>query len=352
MAVGRISGPLLKDNLLRNGVNLAFETNLLYLDVNSRLVGIKTASPQYPLDVNGTTRSTNLEVTTQSNLATFTVTNNLISSSEGSIYIEPTGLNAVVYQSRMLIGTQLSIDGNTIATLGTNTNLEISTSGSGQVNINSNVNVYGNLHATGTITADGNIVIGDQSTDTVTFTGEVSSDIVPSQNNQFNLGSPSLKWATVYSNAAAIDTITATNLTVTDFKTAGLDVSGSSITTRNIDDNINLVTTGSGGVVVGNLKFVNNTITNTVAGGVTQFVETGTGYVKFAGTNGVVIPVGTVSGRPTALFSEQGMIRYNNELNLVEMWTGTSWFSVAGSSAGVTADVANDIGIAQTIIFG
>lgn len=352
MAVGRISGPLLKDNLLRNGVNLAFETNLLYLDVNSRLVGIKTASPQYPLDVNGTTRSTNLEVPAQSNLATFTITNNLISSSDDSIFIEPSGLNAVVYQSKMLIGTQLSIDGNTISTLGGSTNLEISTSGSGQVNINSNVNVYGNLHATGNITADGDILIGDQTTDTVTFTGEVNSDIIPSQNNQFNLGSASLKWATIYSNAATIGTITATDLTVTDFKTAGLDVSGSSITTRNIDDNLNLVTTGTGGVVIGNLKFVNNTITNTVAGGITEFVETGTGYVKFTGVNGIVIPVGSVAARPTSTFSEQGMIRYNNELNLVEMWTGTNWFSVAGSSAGVTADVASDIGIAQTIIFG
>ena len=33
MAVGRISGPLLKSNLIRNGIDLAFETNLLYLDV-------------------------------------------------------------------------------------------------------------------------------------------------------------------------------------------------------------------------------------------------------------------------------------------------------------------------------
>ena len=60
MAVGRISGPLLKANLLRNGVDLAFETDLLYLDVNNSRIGVKTASPQYDLDVNGTTRSTDL----------------------------------------------------------------------------------------------------------------------------------------------------------------------------------------------------------------------------------------------------------------------------------------------------
>ena len=55
MAIGRISGPLLKANLLRNGVDLAFETNLLYLDVNNSRVGINNATPQYDLDVTGTT---------------------------------------------------------------------------------------------------------------------------------------------------------------------------------------------------------------------------------------------------------------------------------------------------------
>ena len=60
MAVGRITGPLLKQNLLRNGVDLAFETDLLYLDVNNTRVGINTATPQYDLDINGTARSIDL----------------------------------------------------------------------------------------------------------------------------------------------------------------------------------------------------------------------------------------------------------------------------------------------------
>ncbi len=34
--VGRISGPLLRENLTRDGVNLRFESNLIYLDVNSQ----------------------------------------------------------------------------------------------------------------------------------------------------------------------------------------------------------------------------------------------------------------------------------------------------------------------------
>ena len=60
MAIGRISGSVLKSNLTRNGVDLAFETNLLYLDVTNSRVGIGTSEPTSTLHVSGTTTSTNL----------------------------------------------------------------------------------------------------------------------------------------------------------------------------------------------------------------------------------------------------------------------------------------------------
>ena len=85
MAVGRISGPLLKDNLLRNGVNLAFETSLLYLDVKNGRVGINNAAPLYQLDVIGTTQTTNIEAANQASLASFTLTGNTISSTSTTI---------------------------------------------------------------------------------------------------------------------------------------------------------------------------------------------------------------------------------------------------------------------------
>ncbi len=40
MAVGRISGPLLKANLERNGIDLAVETDLLYIDATNNRIGI------------------------------------------------------------------------------------------------------------------------------------------------------------------------------------------------------------------------------------------------------------------------------------------------------------------------
>jgi hypothetical protein len=54
MAIGRISGQMLKSNLLRSGTDLAFETNLLVLDVTNSFVGIGTATPARQLHISGT----------------------------------------------------------------------------------------------------------------------------------------------------------------------------------------------------------------------------------------------------------------------------------------------------------
>jgi len=58
MAIGRISGSVLKSNLTRNGTDLAFETNLLYLDVTNSRVGIGTSEPSTALQVAGTVTAT------------------------------------------------------------------------------------------------------------------------------------------------------------------------------------------------------------------------------------------------------------------------------------------------------
>jgi hypothetical protein len=54
MAIGRISGQMLKSNLLRSGTDLAFETTLLVLDVTNSRVGVGTASPARQLHISGT----------------------------------------------------------------------------------------------------------------------------------------------------------------------------------------------------------------------------------------------------------------------------------------------------------
>ena len=54
MAIGRISGQMLKANLERSGTDLAFETTLLVLDVTNSRVGVGTASPATTLHVSAT----------------------------------------------------------------------------------------------------------------------------------------------------------------------------------------------------------------------------------------------------------------------------------------------------------
>lgn len=65
---------MLYDNLERQGVDLAFDGNLVYLDVTTRRLGVGTDSPQYGLDVPANVRIANL-----------TVLGNTITSNTGKI---------------------------------------------------------------------------------------------------------------------------------------------------------------------------------------------------------------------------------------------------------------------------
>jgi hypothetical protein len=169
MAVGRISGPLLAQNLLRNGVDLAFETELLYLDVNNGRIGVQTSNPQYTLDVNGSMR-----VIGVSQLGNLTVsssnTGTLLSNSQGNVVIQaPTE-------------SQIQIKNDTVVT--------------------------GNLHATGNITADGSVQLGNMTgTDTLSLYADIITDITPQTPNQYNIGSEEKSWQTGYFNNLIASTV-------------------------------------------------------------------------------------------------------------------------------------------------
>lgn len=217
MAVGRITGPLLKANLLRDGVDLAFETDLLYLDVVNGRIGVKTTQPSHDLTVNGTTRTTNLEVETQADIATFTLQGDTISSTSGTINLEPSGANPVVYQGKIVTG-DLQLSTNIIETTGVNTDLNITTTGTGKVNVNADVLVNGDLHATGNITADGDITIGNNPDDVIVFNAEVASNIIPDVTNTYDLGTDPTtggkEWRTVYTRDVVASNVTADSILV------------------------------------------------------------------------------------------------------------------------------------------
>lgn len=350
MAIGRISGPLLKANLIREGVDLAFETDLLYLDVNNSRIGVRTSSPEYDLDVNGTSRTTNLTVDTRADIAQFTVTGNTISSSNNIINFVPSGGEATVYHSRAQIN-DLEIQGNTISTFVSNANIELRPNGSGIVDIQSNATVNGNLtvtgnaDVTGNVTISGNITIGDALSDTITINAAIKSDLIPEVDNTYDLGSAAYAWRNVYAQNFITDNLSLMNLSL-----GNLIFQNNEITTTAGTDLV-LYGNGTGGVKLGNFKFRDNTITNVSSNAISQLTSTGAGYFKIEGTNGVVLPRGTNSQRPTA-YAVLGMARYNTELRALEIWDGFSWASPAGSTGAVTGIQAEDTAVAFALTLG
>ena len=181
MAIGRISGPLLAQNLFRDNVPIAFynltsaEDPVLYLDVSNTRVGIRKDTPLYPLDVKGTINGDVLRIVQ---------TNNDVGTGVGTI-------------GKIYIST------NTIST--TVGPVNISPSGANDINLQSNTTVFGDLHATGNITADGDIGLGNVPTDRLRITAEVDSNIIPALDNTYNLGAADANWgagfiSNLYSN--------------------------------------------------------------------------------------------------------------------------------------------------------
>lgn len=350
MAIGRISGPLLKSNLIRDGVNLAFETNLLYLDVVNSRIGINTATPQYQLDVVGTARTTDLEILNQLDIGNFTITGNTISSDLPTISFVASGGEATAYHSRLVVN-DIELSGNKISTTASNANLELDPSGTGKVDIQSatditgNLLVNGNITATGDITIGGNLTIGDALTDTITINASIRSNLVPETDNLYDLGSPSYKWAAIYTQG-----IFANNLSLSSFDIGNIHLENNEITTTSSSDLI-LDPNGSGAVVMGNFRIRDNTITNFVSGSITEIAQTGTGYLKIAGTTAFVVPRGTTGQRPTA-YAVEGMMRYNLDSKAMEIWDGLQWSSPAGTIGAVSESTANDIAIRFALTLG
>jgi len=350
MAIGRISGQLLKSNLLRAGENLAFETDLLYLDVVNSRIGIKTATPTTDLDVNGHTRSTNITVDNQLNIGDLHFTGNTITSDSNTINFVAAAGEATVYHSRLQID-DLQLQGSTISTTVSNSSIELDPNGTGTVDIIANTNITGNLVVTGNVNATGNVVIGgniqigDALTDNIVINASIRSDLVPETDNTYDLGSPTFRWRSIYVNeffttALNVPTLDVGNLMFRDNQittTTGLDLY--------IDGN------GAGGVRLGNFKIVDNAITNVVTDAISQIVQSGTGYFKIQGTNGFVPPVGSNAQRPNA-YAVLGMTRYNTNSKALEVWDGLTWASPAGSSGAVSETLANDISASFAIMLG
>jgi len=205
--LGRITGPLLKQNLHRDNVDLKFSnttfdsTPVLFLDVVNGRVGIKNDTPQFDLDVSTEIKSTNVQVD-----AVAKIDNVLISAPAtfsttlGPLNIMPQTAGSYMVFQRMR-SDDLEFNDNTISGLNTNQTIELKPSGTGTVEVFSSTNIYGNLGVTGNITLDGdltklgNLIVGDELYDpdtglgdTVEIIPDFSQSIIPGDDGIWELG--------------------------------------------------------------------------------------------------------------------------------------------------------------------
>ena len=95
-SLGRISGKLLSENLVRNGVDLTFrngptDPDLVYFDVTSNKLGFNTDNPLYDLDVNGLLDTNVLNITTTATIGNVKINaDGSLSTVTGPLNIVPT----------------------------------------------------------------------------------------------------------------------------------------------------------------------------------------------------------------------------------------------------------------------
>jgi hypothetical protein len=359
--LGRISGPLLESNLNRNGIDLTFRNygtsdDLLYLEVTGGKLGINKTPITQKLEVNGTTRTTNLIAPTSADIATITATSNTFSTDIVSpIVIAPNQSNPLVLFDNLRSGN-LDFKDNIIKNYTTNGSITFDPNGTGIVDIQSNTTVNGDLSVTGNFQIDGNlteaenIIVGDTPLDTVTVVPDFTQSLIPGTHLTYDLGKSNKRWknVSVHDNST-IGSLSYSSFTISEQLHA--DGPTATITTLQSNDPV-LLNPVTGITDVERIRFQNDTITNLDSTALT-LASTGIGYVRFLGTNGVIIPAGPDTERN--LTPEVGDTRWNNTNpldNFLECFDGTTWNLATGAGGSISTVENYDLANAYILILG
>ena len=253
------------DNFSGSAGSVASVTTLNVTDINA--TGIISGSTLYV--VNNTTINGALAVAGQTNLNGNTVLGNVISDTvafEASVSssIIPSAVNIFDIGSSTdvwrtgFFGTGVSSSGY----LHAGGNLDVD----GTSTLTGDATLGGALTVTGLTTLNGNTILGDANTDTVAFKADVSSSIIPSGNDLFDLGASSDRWRYGYFVSASIQS---------------LSIDGINPTAQDLDDVMNNGNSTNNDFVLNNNG--NQSITHTGA----------TGNLSISSTNGNTVIEGT-----------------------------------------------------------
>lgn len=281
-------------------------------------------------------------------------------------------------------------------------NIEGATTLQNTLAVTGNTTIGGNLTITGGTTVAGNVTFGDAATDTVVFTADVASSLIPSADDTYDIGAVGSEWRNLYIDGtanidtAAIDTAnvgtlavsgngtvtgsltvtgginatitgtasTADRLTTARTITLGGDLSGAAnfdgsanitITAAVADDshnhviaNVDGLQTALDGKAASVHTHVISDVTNlqtTLDGKAPLASPTFTGTVTVNSTTAIKVPVGTTAQRPAP---SQGMLRYNTTESQFEGYNGSDWDTIGGG--GLESQTATTTGTTQTAV--
>ena len=108
-----------------------------------------------------------------------------------------TGTTLALSSNATVLGT-LAATGNITGTGTSNQLNALAVTGSIGLSVTSGVTVGTTLGVTGAATFNGAVTLGDAGADTITYNGQVGSNILPYADRLYNLGSPSYRWANIY----------------------------------------------------------------------------------------------------------------------------------------------------------
>jgi len=121
----------------------------------------------------------------------------------------------------------LNTGGNTTLDLGANITVsEIAGNISGSV---SSTGSFGYLNVVGDAIIGGNLTFGDANTDNVSFGADISSSLIPNNDDKFDLGSSGQQWKDLYIDGTAnIDSLAADSAAIGDLTSGRVVVAGAS----------------------------------------------------------------------------------------------------------------------------
>jgi hypothetical protein len=295
MAIGRISGSVLKSNLTRNGVDLAFETSLLYLDVTNSRVGIGTSSPATTLDVNGTVTASAI-----TGLSSATITN---TSTDDSILVTTT-------EDSSSAGPVITLKRNSSSPADSDYIGQLKFKGENDADQETTyAKITGKILDASDGTEDGIIEFAHKKAGSNTITARFRSDSFQLLNDT-TLVVRNITYPLADGSAGQFMTTDGSgNLSFATVSTNSIS---------QLNSNVTVTDTGTGSITVaadGNTIITMNATTALDASGV---------------TNAIRLPNGTTAQRPSGAVGE---IRYNSTTDTIEGYTSAGGWAQLGATS-------------------